>query len=478
MASSLINNTIQVYFDSVLEMDNEDMVVMFEALISSGLSGFLGCSSAIFKTALVEFFHNVSVRDGVVVSTIQGKPVAILEELFTSTFELKMVGLSDLHEVPQDLVLEARHAFSYDGKLVSTSYKKRELVFEFRLLNDILANSVTVKVGSFDVVTHESDDFGGWVVADHRRVDYWSPITRPVDSCTWELLPQRPYIDDLTPLCAFIEPVQDLDSRSPFSRVVRDLWAEVCVAFVQFLLLGALRPVGTVNCCKDIVGPIVDIEPLIQVLPEVESVSSDGSTVYRSPSPISKPSISSQGADPTASVVQIDTASINHMQFEQIRQKDDGEHLKDMIFMEIRSLEKKLTEMLEQQDNFYRALFKNVRQEIQIQKNALSLDILTAQRKLSAQQIAVVTGLDDIRKDVKDQKAALYTELEDRLDALGELVAYINRGGNEKKGEVASSPLLEIEAEAVGVAEAQISAIEWINSVIGLKLSTSGIWIS
>ncbi|KZV21373.1 Splicing factor 3B subunit [Dorcoceras hygrometricum] len=46
--------------------------------------------------------------------------------------------------------------------------------------------------------------------------------------------------------------------------------------------------------------------------------------------------------------------SINHMKFEQIRQKDDGEKLKDMILMEIRSLEKKLTGMLEQQDNLYR----------------------------------------------------------------------------------------------------------------------------
>ncbi|KZV26569.1 splicing factor 3B subunit 1 [Dorcoceras hygrometricum] len=98
-------------------MDNEGMVAMFEALISSGLSVFLGCSSTIFETALVEFFHNASVRDGVVVSLIQRKPVAISEELFASTFTLPLEGLSDLHEVPQDLVLEARRAFSYDGKL-------------------------------------------------------------------------------------------------------------------------------------------------------------------------------------------------------------------------------------------------------------------------------------------------------------------------------------------------------------------------
>ncbi|KZV37564.1 splicing factor 3B subunit 1-like [Dorcoceras hygrometricum] len=155
MASSLINNAIQVYFDSVLGMEHEGMVAMFEALLLSGLSGFLGCSSAIYEDDLVEFFHNASVRDGKIVSTVQGKPVAISEELFAGTFELPLERLTDLHEVPKDLVLEARSAFSYDGKLLSTSCKKREMTSEFRLLNDILAKSVTVKAGSFDVVTHE-----------------------------------------------------------------------------------------------------------------------------------------------------------------------------------------------------------------------------------------------------------------------------------------------------------------------------------
>ncbi|KZV36724.1 hypothetical protein F511_07993 [Dorcoceras hygrometricum] len=155
MASALINNTIQVYFASVLGMEHEGMVSMFEALLASGLSGFLGCSSAIYEAALVEFFQNASVRDGMVVSTVQGKPVTISEELFAGAFELPLEGLTDLHEVPQDLVSEARRAFSYDGKLLTTSCKKMEMEFEFRLLNDILEKSVIVKAGSFDVVTHE-----------------------------------------------------------------------------------------------------------------------------------------------------------------------------------------------------------------------------------------------------------------------------------------------------------------------------------
>ncbi|KZV55699.1 splicing factor 3B subunit 1-like [Dorcoceras hygrometricum] len=124
MASALINNTVQVFFDSVL-----------------------GCSSALFEADLVEFFHNDSVRYGMVVSMIQGKPVSISEELFFDTFELPLEGLTDLQEVPQDLVLEAMRAFSYDGKLLSTSCKKKDMVSEFRLLNDILAKSMIVKAG-------------------------------------------------------------------------------------------------------------------------------------------------------------------------------------------------------------------------------------------------------------------------------------------------------------------------------------------
>ncbi|KZV46882.1 hypothetical protein F511_21108 [Dorcoceras hygrometricum] len=155
MASALINNTIQVYFASVLEMEHEGMVSMFEALLASGLSGFLGCSSAIYEAALVEFFQIASVRDGMFVSKVQGKPVTISKELFAGTFELSLEGLTDMHEVPHDLVSEARRAFSYHGKMLSTSCKKREMEFEFRLLNDILAKSVIVKAGSFDAMTHE-----------------------------------------------------------------------------------------------------------------------------------------------------------------------------------------------------------------------------------------------------------------------------------------------------------------------------------
>ncbi|KZV36988.1 patatin-like protein 2 [Dorcoceras hygrometricum] len=91
MASSLFTNTLHVCFDSVLAMDNPD----------SGLSGFLGFPAVLYEDALTEFFLNGSIRDG------------------------------------------------------STFGKKRQMKFEFRLLSDILAKTISVKAGSFDAVTQE-----------------------------------------------------------------------------------------------------------------------------------------------------------------------------------------------------------------------------------------------------------------------------------------------------------------------------------
>ncbi|KZV51318.1 hypothetical protein F511_07509 [Dorcoceras hygrometricum] len=155
MASSLISNTNQVYFASVLAMDNTGMVAMFEALVTSGLNGFLGCLSDIYEAALVESYQNALGRDGKVIITVQGKLVEISEEVFARTFQLPVKGLTDMNEVPKDLVFDARSEFSFTGEQLTTSCKKRELKIEFRLLCDILEKSVTVKAGSFEAITHE-----------------------------------------------------------------------------------------------------------------------------------------------------------------------------------------------------------------------------------------------------------------------------------------------------------------------------------
>ncbi|KZV57994.1 hypothetical protein F511_44635 [Dorcoceras hygrometricum] len=112
MAASFYSNAIHVDFDSVLAMDEPGMVSMFEALMASGLRGFLGCSAVVYEDTLVDFFENADVRSGVIISTVGGQLVEISEELFAESFELPVDGLGDLSEMPKDAIFDARSIVS------------------------------------------------------------------------------------------------------------------------------------------------------------------------------------------------------------------------------------------------------------------------------------------------------------------------------------------------------------------------------
>ncbi|KZV38934.1 hypothetical protein F511_17010 [Dorcoceras hygrometricum] len=153
MASSLISSSHHIDFDSVFGMEDASLAPMFESLITTGLKEFLGCPAIFYETALTEFFANGSVRDGLVVSTIGGTAVEISESVFAATFELPSEGLTDLSDVPKNIVFDARSLFS-DSKEQVTCFKN-ELKIEYRLLHDILAKTIYVKAGSFDAVTRD-----------------------------------------------------------------------------------------------------------------------------------------------------------------------------------------------------------------------------------------------------------------------------------------------------------------------------------
>ncbi|KZV55002.1 hypothetical protein F511_26914 [Dorcoceras hygrometricum] len=97
-----------------------------------------------------------------------------------------------------------------------------------------------------------------------------------------------------------------------------------------------------------------------------------------------------------------------------------------------------------------RGLFTHVRQEVQLQKAAQSLDILASQQKLQSQQVALSQVYDNKLTKIQDRQDALSHELmEFRVQAqenynhltsqLSELVDYINRGRDDKKGKSGSS---------------------------------------
>ncbi|KZV21922.1 dystroglycan-like [Dorcoceras hygrometricum] len=155
MASSLYSNAQHVDFESVLGMDDPGMVSMFEALVASGLRGFLGCPAIVYEDALVDFFENASVRSGVIISTVGGQLVEISEKLFAETFELPIDGFGDLSEMPKDAIFDARSIVYLSGEPISLSRRKNQMKMPFRLLCDNVAKAISVKAGSFNAITVE-----------------------------------------------------------------------------------------------------------------------------------------------------------------------------------------------------------------------------------------------------------------------------------------------------------------------------------
>ncbi|KZV41205.1 hypothetical protein F511_17164 [Dorcoceras hygrometricum] len=320
MASSLVSNTNQVHFASVLAMDNSEMVAMFEALVASGLNGFLGYMSEISETALIEFYEKASVRYDKVVSTVHGKLVEISEEVFARTFQLPVEGLIDISEVPKDLIFDARTDFSLIGEQLTTSCKKRELKIEYMLLSDIVANfspgqpwSVMalqiIDLLSFahrtavqhllmqkqalelqwtrpccSMLFESTFDRVFFIPKNHeiiistywirllRRIGYvwvvedgydrWvhedeTPVSQPLVQ-----LPQRSSLESLAPICLFFPPVQ---CASASTLLVNTLgWSRVCTEILRYSMFGCLKPVGSFNGCTDIVpvGPVLGVSSI------------------------------------------------------------------------------------------------------------------------------------------------------------------------------------------------------------------------
>ncbi|KZV29096.1 hypothetical protein F511_06591 [Dorcoceras hygrometricum] len=168
MAASLYSNSVHIDFESVLAMGEPGMVSMFQALVASGLQGFLGCSAVVYEEALVEFFANGTVRDGLVVSTVNGVVLEISEKLFAETFDLPVDGLAKVSEMPKDKIFDARSIVSMTGEPVILSGSKNQMKMHYRLLCDIMAKSISVKAGSFNVITVEKFSLLTAVVYDVR----------------------------------------------------------------------------------------------------------------------------------------------------------------------------------------------------------------------------------------------------------------------------------------------------------------------
>ncbi|KZV42988.1 hypothetical protein F511_15438 [Dorcoceras hygrometricum] len=441
MESSLITNSLHISFDSVLSMDDAGLVAVFESFVATGLKVFLGCPAVYYEDALTEFFENTLVRDGMIVSTIEGISVEIYEEDFAAAFELPMEGLTDLSEVPKDLVFDA-------------------------LLGDILAKTIYVKAGSFDAVTHE-------------RFLLMTAITYGV-KINWSSLVFDILKDMVTPgsrqakgyaiqICVLLKNVPGLDlgeSRAfPSSRILtgktvhryvvineraggeevanaprisREVvnneisrqrsyedtlppspvisWrlSQLCTAFVQYSLFSGLSTadissfVSTIAFERTVFRDVQIARSSISVAPSVQmmidqspfsSPTSDDSSMHFDDNDTTDTSIS---LPPAATNVMESLAklraSVDQVQFEQFRRRDDAHNLKDILLVHIRDLEQKISARFDEQDRVHRAL----RKDMHDQKTLSSLDLKSTHQKLSDQIAAAAFDTVDVRKEVKE----------------------------------------------------------------------------
>ncbi|KZV52331.1 Basic leucine zipper domain containing protein [Dorcoceras hygrometricum] len=116
MASSLIANAIQINFDSVLGIsDNDGMVNMFKALEASGLRGFLGCPSTLYERELEQFFDTAIVQE--VLKEMVDKTIKRAKGFVVQICVLlksdPAVTLGDAKNFPQLKIISAKNVSTY-----------------------------------------------------------------------------------------------------------------------------------------------------------------------------------------------------------------------------------------------------------------------------------------------------------------------------------------------------------------------------
>ncbi|KZV18454.1 hypothetical protein F511_28668 [Dorcoceras hygrometricum] len=343
--------------------------------------------------------------------------------------------------------------------------------------------------------------------------DYWNSNYRLSLFVNRKLLPESVVEENFVPHVFFIEPVQYWGATP--SLIKSWGWARVCTEVVRYSMFGCLRPVRDENLCRDIVAisSVVDVfEKLptgfcsvvqqgeaannfvgyfshsdVQSIAEDDLVSSDGSIVYRSPSPqldcfqyfneaeSEQPSVHIESSSmPSISVsdpvIQIDfvqlpdfpthtdspmrfnaddisldatpdnqillpvgpiefSAALDDLQTFISQRIDDSNN---EILSKIHTLERSFRDALLQQEEAIRNSIQSARQDNHAQGDVQLVHINEFKKSVLAHSVSVITDLMDVKKEVKVVENLLTLSTQ-----LGDLVDYI-RGGDAKKGEGSS----------------------------------------
>ncbi|KZV34368.1 splicing factor 3B subunit 1-like [Dorcoceras hygrometricum] len=94
VASSLIANSLQVNFDSVLGIpDDEGMVMMFRALVSTDIRCFRGCPSVLYEQELEQFFDTASVKDHEIICAVRENLLVYLRNFLPVCLSYQQQGM-------------------------------------------------------------------------------------------------------------------------------------------------------------------------------------------------------------------------------------------------------------------------------------------------------------------------------------------------------------------------------------------------
>ncbi|KZV51014.1 hypothetical protein F511_33430 [Dorcoceras hygrometricum] len=217
---------------------------------------------------------------------------------------------------------------------------------------------------------------------------------------------------------------------------------QFCTVFIDYILFSRLPTeditslVASISSERTVLRSVqiaqntVSVAPIVQLIDEhssSDSTSDDISMDFADQDTAAAASISL----PAAPIPDV-TKALNQLRasIEQISESDDGAKHKDTLLLHLHHLEKNLTARLDAQDR--------------IASNALDVvDVRRVVREKHQELNAKVTSLEEQvaanRHDLLDFSAQAQQTLNVITDQLSELVAYINRGGNDKKGEVSSS---------------------------------------
>ncbi|KZV17487.1 putative serine/threonine-protein kinase NAK [Dorcoceras hygrometricum] len=312
-------------------------------------------------------------------------------------------------------------------------------------------------------------------------------------------------------LTVVAKPVQDSGFRQP--TVTTWGWSQLCTAFIRYSLFNGLRSVAfsVSGSATVLVRPTLGVANIFDTSVQIDSVpffsdtafdsdvqmtdiqysTSDSDSSSRSekldflvnspddeetstdqfdflfttpivghapaPTQMSLPSPIDQISLPVATDVSASFAalweSISRLTANQTK---DSSRLGDShaeVLSKIKHLGNVLLNTLSEQDQAFRSMIKNIRQEAHNDADVFSMKLEAAR----TQNVILRTELADFRQEVKAQKAELFKEIDDRLATirseqldfraqaqenynnlstqLGFLVEYINRGGDAKKVE-------------------------------------------